>query len=346
MINKLSNRKKVLIAGIGGASLGTEILKCLQLADKYEIYGCDISLSAYGLYEPGFAATRLVTQENYIDDVLRFCDEKKIKWIIPGGEQPNTLLNAASEIFSAHNITVVTNDRATVELFSDKDAAFKKLDILGVPIPKTQELKSVADLVDIGLPCIVKPAVGSGGSVSVFFAVTSEEALIYADYIRRNGSTPIAQEYINNDDGEFTIGVLSLPNGELVGSVALRRALDAKLSVAYKGRGGLISSGYSQGRIDIYSELCEQAEKIAVAIKSRGPINVQGRVRDGILLPFEINPRFSASTYLRALAGFNEIDIFLDYLSDGKVPKPASIKSGWYLRSLTENYIADDRIQK
>lgn len=344
-MNHQSTPIKVLIAGIGGASLGTEISKCLALAEKYEIFGCDISSTAYGLYDSDFSQTYRVTSENYVLDVLKVCRHVGVKWLIPGGEQPNALLGGAAELFLEEGIRVVTNDATTVELFSDKKATFEKLSNSGIPIPKTTELTNEDDLNVVGLPCIVKPATGTGGSASVFFAVNIDEAMIYAEFIRRNGSTPIAQEYIDDDEGEFTIGVLSLPDSKVVGSIALRRVLDAKLSVAYRGRGGVISSGYSQGYIDEYSDLCNQAEHIANVIQSRGPINIQGRVRDGILMPFEINPRFSASTYLRALAGFNEIDILLEYLITGDIPILTPIKPGWYLRSLTENYIAKENVK-
>jgi carbamoyl-phosphate synthase large subunit len=336
---------KVMVAGIGGASLGTEICKCLCLAGKYEIYGCDISPTAYGLYDHGFSQTFLINRENYASEVLDICRYSGVKWLIPGGEQPNALLGAATNLFSRDGIRVVTNDAATVGLFSDKEATFNKLLACGIPIPKTATLTSADDVNAVGLPCIVKPAMGSGGSVSVFFAVTTDEALIYADFIRRSGSTPIAQEYIGDDEGEFTIGVLSLPDGRLVGSIALRRVLDAKLSIAYRGRGGVISSGYSQGYIDTFPDLCAQAEHIATVIQSRGPINIQGRVRNGILMPFEINPRFSASTYLRALAGFNEIDMLLNYLITAELPVVKQIKPGWYLRSLTENFVDKEAIK-
>ena len=48
---------KVMIAGIGGASLGTEILKSLVLAGNYKVFGCDISSTAYGLYDEDFEKT-------------------------------------------------------------------------------------------------------------------------------------------------------------------------------------------------------------------------------------------------------------------------------------------------
>lgn len=334
-----------MIAGIGGASLGTEIFKALQLAGGYEIFGCDVSPTAYGLYEQGFAKTYRVTRDDYVSNVSKACLDAGATLLIPGGEQPMTLLGAAADTLAASGIRLLANAPKVISLYSDKNATFTELKACGIPIPRTIAVASAADLDYVGLPCIVKPATGSGGSVAVFFSVTADEAMIYADFIRRTGSVAIAQEYVDEREGEFTIGILSLPDRQVVGSIALRRALDAKLSVAYRGRGGLLSSGYSQGHIGEYSDLCQQAENIAAAIGSCGPINVQGRVRDGVLLPFEINPRFSASTYLRAMAGFNEVDTLIKYLITGIKPRRPDIKPGWYLRSLTEQYVPDGQLK-
>ncbi len=337
----MSEVVKVMVAGIGGASLGTEICKCLRLAGGYEVFGCDISRTAYGLYDAGFKRTWRVSSDNYESDVLAACLESGARFLIPGGEQPMVLLGAAAQSFEAAGVRLLSNAADVIARHSDKEKTFEQLSSSGIPVPRTIRVSCAQDLEYVGFPCIVKPATGSGGSAAVFFAVDLDEAMIYADFIRRSGSTPIAQEYVSDAEGEFTIGVLSLPDGELAGSIALRRALDAKLSVSYRGRGGIVSSGYTQGHIGPYEDFCRQAERIAKAIGSRGPINVQGRVRDGVLLPFEINPRFSASTYLRALAGFNEIDMLINYLLHGVPPRTAPIRYGWYLRSLTEQYVAD-----
>ena len=69
-------RKSVLIAGIGGASLGTEIFKSLRYSGNYNIFGTDISPYAYGLYQEGFVKTYIVGRKKYI---------QKIDAIIPGG---------------------------------------------------------------------------------------------------------------------------------------------------------------------------------------------------------------------------------------------------------------------
>ena len=81
MVN--SEKLKVMIAGIGGASLGTELLKCLTMAGKYNIYGCDISPTAYGLYDSRFTETFLIDREAYIDDVIDKCQKVGASWLIP-----------------------------------------------------------------------------------------------------------------------------------------------------------------------------------------------------------------------------------------------------------------------
>src|ERR1700737_169695 len=76
---------RVLVAGIGGASLGTEILKCLQLAGAYEIFGCDVSPYAFGHYQGGTLKTFVVAPGSYADAVLDLCRQHHIEAVIPGG---------------------------------------------------------------------------------------------------------------------------------------------------------------------------------------------------------------------------------------------------------------------
>lgn len=329
----------VMIAGVGGASLGTELMKCLALAGGYRIFGCDISRVAFGLYDRSFERTFRVDPDHYIVSVIGACREAGAKWLVPGGEQPMVLLGAGKSALDAAGISLVCNDADVIRTYSDKSETFRRLSALRIPVPRTNEIHTDTDIVEVGLPCIVKPSTGSGGSAMVFFAADLNEARVYADYIKRTGMLPLAQEYVSQLEGEFTIGVLSLPDGSVASSVALRRNLDSKLSVASRRGGGVISSGYTQGYIGEFPNIRAQAESISIAIASRGPINVQGRLRDGVLIPFEINPRFSASSYLRSLAGHNELDWLLRYLARGDAIVPPPVLEGWYLRSLTETFV-------
>jgi len=338
-------RPRVMIAGIGGASLGTEIGKSLKLAGRYEVFGCDISATAFGLYAPEFTRTFYVDYSRYIDSVIDACLAANATWLVPGGEQPMVLLGAAVEQLSDGGIRLVGNNPEVIRLCSDKRATFERMQQLGIAIPKTVTATNADAVRSVGFPCIVKPATASGGSASVFLATDIEEALVYIHFIRSNAGTPLAQEYIDIEEGEYTVGVLSLPDRSIVGSIALRRSLDAKLSVAYRGRGGVISSGYSQGLIADFPRVRRTAEEIARDLGSEGPLNIQGRVRNGEFIPFEINPRFSASTYLRAMARFNEIDMFLRFLVAGEIPTPGPVQFGWYLRSLSEIFVPQDSLR-
>jgi carbamoyl-phosphate synthase large subunit len=337
---------KVLIAGLAGASLGTEILKCLHITNQYEIYGCDISSLAYGLYSDKLKQSFVVDKDNYIASIIDVCKQHEINIIIPGGEQPMVLLSAADQIIAENGIKVLCNKASIVELFSDKSATFEFLKAHGFAIPKTTSIINGDFLVidTLNFPCIVKPSSGTGGSDSVFLATSKEECVLYVELLQRNNRPVIIQEYIDLEEGEFTIGVLSDNNSNIISSVAMQRVFNSKLSVAYRGKKGLISSGYSQGLIADFPEIRKQAEAIAIASKSIGPLNVQGRVKNGVLIPFEINPRFSASTYLRALAGINEIHLYLQHITKGISNRQDNVKEGYYMRSFEETFIPKEKV--
>jgi carbamoyl-phosphate synthase large subunit len=344
----MKTKLNVLIAGIGGASLGTEILKSLLLVkERYTIFGCDISPLAFGHYQPGFEQTFLADGQNYIESIVEICRRVHIDCIIPGGEEPLKLLSQSIEQLAKENIRLAANSPSVIEQCTDKSKTFEVLAHLGFQVPITLVIEHPDEFKEMTYPCIIKPAIGSGGSSFVFLAQNREQALLYITYLTKNAKKAIVQEYLPEHEGEFTIGVLSLPNRKVVGSIALKRIFDSKLSVLVKGKTGLISSGYSQGLIDYFPEVCRVAEQIARDIGSEGPINVQGRVKNNRLIPFEINPRFSASTYLRSMAGFNEIDLYLRHLFYGEeVIKTPSIQPGYYLRSLSETFIGIEEIKK
>jgi len=336
---------RILIAGIGGASLGTEIAKSLRLCGGYSLLGCDISALAYGRYSQVFDSTFVVQRDRYIEHVLEICISEKVAVLIPGAEEPTRLISGARERFIERGVHLGLNTAGVVAQLSNKRRCFALLHERGLRVPATVSLDSPSALERVNFPCIIKPAENSGGSAFVFFARSKKDGEHYAQYLSAQNMHPIAQDYVPHDKGEFTVGVLSAPDRRIVGSIALKRAFPSKLSIQSQGADFLISSGISQGHIGPYRDVCSVAEEIARAVESAGPLNVQGRVdQSGQFVPFEINPRFSASTYLRALAGFNEVDRFVKLLLGRETQSPIVVKSGWYLRSLTELFVADGQV--
>jgi carbamoyl-phosphate synthase large subunit len=330
---------RVLIAGIAGASLGTELFKCLALAGVYELHGCDVSGFAYGHYMSGFKTTHVVRRDHYIEDLLRICSQRRIQALVPGGEEPLQLICDAADRFREAGVALAVNSSAVVGTCTDKLLTFARLRELGLPTPVTVAVRHAADVRSVPMPCVVKPARGSGGSMFVFLAGDQEQAWLYARYLRNHGLEPLAQEYLDHADGEFSLGVLSLPTKGVVSVIAMRRRFDAKLSIQLRSTTGIISSPYGQGLIDEFPEIGAAGRTIAEALRSEGPINVQGRLRKGVFVPFEVNPRFSGSEYLRALAGANHPHILLRYLESGAVERPQALKRGYYFRSLSETFV-------
>jgi carbamoyl-phosphate synthase large subunit len=339
----------VLIPGVGAGSLGLEIYKALRHAGGYRLIGTDISETAYGLYGESFANTYLLRRsapKEYAEQVLEIALKERVDAIAPGAEEVHRILAAHREMFAQHNILVMLNTPEVIQLCADKSRTLALLKAHDIAIPDTKDIASTDDVRGFAAyPCVVKPNSMSGGSNLVFIAEDEEEAIVFVTYLKKRGYDSTLQEYMTSQR-EFTVGVLSSPSGELLGSIAVERILDNKLSYKLRYRDRVISSGWSQGRIDLFPEIRAQAERIAKAMESRWAINIQGRLnRDGVFCPFEVNPRHSGTTYLRTLAGFNEPHIMLQYCLNGTLPPTYSLRTGYYFRSFIEKFVPDEEMR-
>ena len=335
-----TNKEKILIAGIGSGSLGLELLKCLSIDDTYLIYGADIDRHAYGHSDSRFTRTYVVEQSDsqlYCNELISICEQEHIQYIAPGAEATNRILCLMQDTFRSQGLFPLVNSKEVFNICSDKVSCNNFLKRHGFPSLETRLVPIGSSLHSFSkFPCVVKPAKDSGGSNLVFLAENLDEAKFFVGYLADRGGSACVQEYIDSPD-EFTVGVLSSPKGEVLSSIALQRNLTSKLSrsLAYGSR--VISSGWSQGRIEEFPMVCKQAELIAMKLQSTWAINIQGRLRDGVFIPFEINPRHSGTSFFRALSGVNEIVIGLDYLKNRRLSSEKKpIKSAIYSRILTE----------
>jgi carbamoyl-phosphate synthase large subunit len=95
-----------------------------------------------------------------------------------------------------------------------------------------------------------------------------------------------------------------------------------------------------------FPEVRETAGAIASALGPLGPCNVQLRVHEGRPVPFEINPRFSGTTALRARMGFNEVEAALRHFVLGEpAPELTDVGSGVALRYWNEVYVPYEAVQ-
>lgn len=133
----------------------------------------------------------------------------------------------------------------------------------------------------------------------------------------------IHQEYI--DGPEYTAGAIYF-GGEAATIVMRRDLRDGNTCRAY---------------VEEFPELNAKVREWTLALKPHGPCNFQFRVdKNGEPRCFEINARFSGTTPFRALAGFNEVEMCVDYLLHGRPIKQPVIKPMTILRYWNEMAVA------
>jgi carbamoyl-phosphate synthase large subunit len=196
----------------------------------------------------------------------------------------------------------------------------------------------------------MKPHLSSGGSTNVFLAQEEKEYILFGTYLFGLYESFIVQEYIGTSDSEYTVGVLLDMEGNLINSIAVKKnilsGLSSKIKVSNRtgrlelGETLVVSSGVSQGEIGRFSNINEQCEAIALKMGCQGAVNIQCRLVNDVVHVFEINPRLSGTTSLRALAGYNEPEILINkYLFDINPQVHFPYKTGIIMRGLNELFI-------
>jgi carbamoyl-phosphate synthase large subunit len=318
-------KKNILVTATGGRSVGSGILHALTranegVAERWNVVAADADSFSWGLYKVDNATLLpLASERNYIDAVKNAIVKFKIDAIIPGSEPEASLL---SEYKSDFDIPVITNEHSLMPLMLDKFNTTAKLIELGLPVIPTYPISKIDEALSLhDFPLIVKPTKGTGGSKGVKMCSDLNELIGYIETIPPNSGYCI-QPVVGTEDDEYTVGVLSDKDGAIIDSIIMKRKLIG-LSIldtkTVNKKNYSISTGYSQGFFINDTAISTFCENLAIKIGSKGPLNVQLRVHNGEIYVFEIHPRFSGTTPMRADVLFNEPDILLrNYLYNEK----------------------------
>lgn len=310
-------KKNILITGVGGRSIGSGILHALLRSnssskDKWNIHVADADGFSWGLYMVSNAVkVPLAAKPEYLPFMLDYVKKNNIDAILPGTEIETEILLKNKEKFSC---PIIANDLALIPLMMDKFAAEEKLKELKIDYIETAALRDWKIIEEkYGFPLIVKPTKGTGGSRGLNI-VTSEKELLDIIDTYTDASAPCVQPYIGTEDDEYTVGILSDKDGNLIDSIVLKRkliGLSLLQSKKFEDKNIAISTGYSQGYFVKDEQVSKFCEELAIKLKSKGPLNLQLRKHNGKIFVFEIHTRFSGTTTFRADVGFNEPDILL-----------------------------------
>src|SRR2546421_9278547 len=216
----------VLITGVGGGSVGRQIMKSLYLKNHpYHIIGTDITRNSVGLQEADKAyLVPSAEKSDYISEILKICKKERVRFIAPGTDGELLSITSQMKNFEKLGIDVLANPYQLVKLCLDKGDLFNFLKQRNIKVPDYQVIYSVKDLKPMKYPAVIKPASG-GGSRSVFIAESFQELKFFVKYLTSRKIKVIVQEYIGDYDQEYTVGVLRLNNGKIKRSIAMKRDL-------------------------------------------------------------------------------------------------------------------------
>lgn len=345
----------VLVTAIGGGGHGEQILKALNMADsgRYRLFGADMNSNCpqFELVDQGMTLPSARDPE-FVDAVLTVCKRYNIHAVFHGCEPELLAYSKARHCFADKGILLPINRAETIDLCMDKVRSSAFLDSVGFAPPRFVLAENYIQAMELDcFPLIVKPHIGSGGSKDCFVIQDSRELAAILSFLNASPDNRImVQEYVGTPEEEFTVGVLHDLDGVYLNSIALRRelksALNLRISTSNRtGRSELgsrlvVSSGISMGEICRLPEVLEPCKKIAAALNVRGAINIQGRMTASGFKVFEINPRFSGTTSIRAMMGYNEPDVLLrKHLFNEEIEPDFFYEQGFVLRSLIETRV-------
>ena len=320
----------IVITGVGGP-LGQALIKAARLsAIPCRIVGTDRFPLSVGLgwVDAPHIIPSSSDREEYLAAMRRVCEAERASLILPASDSELELLSEnADALHEATGAQVAASSPEVLRIGMDKWETSQFLTRAGLNAPRTARLErngACAQLAGhLGFPLIVKPCRGSGSRG--LYKVRSTDDL---QYLATLPNEMVLQEYLEPEDEEYTVAVYNARDGRQPGAICLKREL---------ARGNTYRAWVNQN-----AAVIAEAEAIVRALAPRGPCNVQLRLTHRGPVAFEINPRFSGTTAMRAHFGYNEVEMALrDFVLGEPIPAPV-IRPGSALRFWEETYFDAD----
>lgn len=325
----MSNSWNVLVTG-AGALLGQGMLRLLgKTSLNIKVYTADPDTRSAGHWL-GDHALKIpyANSSNYLDSIREIIEKYKIDIVLIGTDVELPILSSfSSEASDKLNCKVIVSHIEQINIANNKFETAKFLEDNGFPFPASAMANDRDSLMNlerkIGFPLLAKPVDGARSKGVRVVESTDELAELYDE-----NSKLVVQEYLSEEYGEFTSGC-TLINGVCESVVTLKRDL----------RDGNTYRTYRDKTTVKYDSVIREIAECYGAI---GPVNFQFRVKDDMPVIFEINCRYSGTTPLRYIYGFNEIDYLLSRILLEKKAYEPELKDGVVLRTTSDLFITNE----
>ncbi|MBP8945730.1 MAG: NAD-dependent epimerase/dehydratase family protein [Paludibacteraceae bacterium] len=297
-----------------GSGVGQSVINSLRLSRlPLRTIGLGTNPFAFGAYDcDEYDYTKNIYEKDYIDDLIDKCIKHNIDLIIPGLDDEALLFAQNSDKFEKAGIIAIHADKELISICRDKERMSLELNKTVNVFVKSYDKNSLLEDISFGnikFPFIAKPRSG--------FASRGIEIIRNEGDIKKINESHIIQELaipskddpnydfymsqisknINPQVSEVSIQVVYSPEGELMGRMFSYNKLNNGVPIEIVP----YENEYIWAIID-------QLMPALLKLGLKGPLNIQGRLTDEGLKLFEMNPRFTGITGLRALMGFNEVE--------------------------------------
>ena len=269
---------KVLVTGIGGM-VGQGVLRNLKNSGKsLHIIGVNIlEVSAGNHLCDRVVKVPYAYDPNYIERMLEICKNEKVELIIPTTDYEGFILSKNASKFPCE---IAVSGESAVDIFLDKYKTYVEFHKNDIPfaasyLPSNYQGEFTKN--------IVKPRDGRG----------SRDIHLNPKNPRSFDDSFVIQDLLEGD--EITTSFYVDRNRKNIGSITFKRSLSqGATSVAE------VVFEYDQ-------ELEKIIEKMIKAFDIKGSCNIQSKVTDKGIIPFEINCRISGTNSIRSQFGFDDV---------------------------------------
>ncbi|MDD3296105.1 MAG: NAD-dependent epimerase/dehydratase family protein [Candidatus Omnitrophica bacterium] len=310
----MHNNKYVIGIGCIGSGVGQAIIDSLRLSRlPLRTVGLGTNPFAYGAYDcDTYDYVKSIYDKGFIDNLISKCLQHKIDFIIPGMEDEVLLCAKNAHKFKDAKIKAIVSDEALISICVDKEKMGKELSKICDVFVKNYNKETIEQDIknrEVSFPLIAKPRAGYASKGIEIVRSLEDLARITDDHIIQELAIPAEDDvnyqfYMNHIEkkqnpqvSEISIQLVYSPEGQLMG----------RMSSYNKLKNGVPIEIVPCNNEYIWS-IVDQLIPTLLKLGMKGPLNIQGRLtRQGFKI-FEINPRFTGITGLRALMGFNEVE--------------------------------------
>jgi nucleoside-diphosphate-sugar epimerase/carbamoylphosphate synthase large subunit len=297
-----------------GSGVGQSVINSLKHSRlPLKTVGLGTNPFAYGAYDCDYYDyTKTIYAPGYIDDLLEKCAKHKIDLVIPGLDDEALIFAQNADKFEAAGVKAMFASEALIALCRDKERMSLELNPIADVFVKCYNKNTLQQDITNGkvqFPFIAKPRGGFASRGVEILLSEADLTKINEEHIVQELAVPrtddpnrayylkqIAQNK-NPQIAEISIQLVYSPEGILMGRMASYNKLNNGIPIEILP--------YDEPYLwEVIDSLTPYFLKLGLI----GPLNIQGRLTDSGLKLFEMNPRFTGITGLRALMGFNEVE--------------------------------------